>query len=98
MGNVVRVGQCALGVAVAALFFCASTAMAARITSPSYQVDGNLGGSFGGDTGSSSYKMTTLGGEAIVGNGSSGSYILDQQQTNPSAETMQLSVQQCRDQ
>lgn len=93
MGNAVRFGQGVLGVAVAALFFCVSTVAAARITSPNYQVDGNLGGSFGGGAGSSSYAMTSLGGEAIIGNGSSGSYLLDQQGVDSEAKTMQLGVQ-----
>jgi hypothetical protein len=37
--------------------------------------------------------MTSIGGEAIVGSGSSGSYIIDQQLTNATAQTMALSVQ-----
>ena len=88
-----RVGRYVLGVLMAMLFLGISTATAARITSPNYQIDGNLGGTFGGDASSSSYKMTTLGGEAIIGAGSSGSYILDQQQSSSSAQTMQLGVQ-----
>lgn len=76
-----------------ALVFCASSVMAETITSPSYKIDGNLGGSFGGQTSSTSYKMSAIGGEAIVGNGSSGSYILDQQQSSPTAQTLQLGVQ-----
>ena len=90
LGKAIR---CGLGTLVAVLVFCASTATAARITSPNYQLDGNLGGSFGGDLSSSSYKMTSLGGEAIVGSGASGSYLLDQQQVSSSAQTMQLGVQ-----
>lgn len=75
------------------LFFCVSTVAAARITSPSYQIDGNLGGSFGGETNSSSYRMTAIGGEAVVGNGSSGSYLLDQQDIGSEVKTMELGVQ-----
>jgi hypothetical protein len=81
------------GVVAATLFFCVSTVAAARITSPNYQVDGNLGGSFGGEANSSSYRMTAVGGEAVVGNGASGSYLLDQQDAGSEVKTMQLGVQ-----
>jgi hypothetical protein len=75
------------------LIFCASSAMAETITSPSYKINGNLGGNFGGQGASTNYSMTSIGGEAIVGNGSSGSYVIDQQQASATAQTMQLSVQ-----
>lgn len=93
MNHLGKVGQ-GIGSALAVvLVFCASSAMAETITSPSYKIDGNLGGSFGGQTSSTSYTMTAIGGEAIVGNGSSGSYMIDQQQTSASTQTMQLGVQ-----
>ncbi|HET8884464.1 MAG TPA: hypothetical protein VFM68_03260, partial [Candidatus Saccharimonadales bacterium] len=63
---------------VVVLGFFVSTATAARLTSPNYQLDANLDGSFGGTTTSTNYKMTSTGGEAIVGNGASGSYKLTQ--------------------
>jgi len=78
---------------VATIALLTSSVMADRITSPSYEINGNLGGSFGGDTSSTSYKMTTIGGETVIGNGQSGSYIIDQVQTNSSTGTMQLSIQ-----
>lgn len=81
---------CAFAIALA---FIASSVQAERITSPSYTINGNLGGSFGGDTSSTNYKMTATGGEAVIGNGQSGSYILDQVQASSTTETMQLSVQ-----
>jgi len=70
-----------------------SVTMAATISSSNYSIDGNLGGSFGGQLSSTNYAMTTIGGEAIVGSGQSGSYIIDQQPTNSVTPTMQLSVQ-----
>lgn len=93
MYHLEKVGQI-LGSALAVvLVFCASSVMAETITSPSYKINGNFGGSFGGQTSSTSYKMTAIGGEAIVGSGASGSYIIDQQQTSTAAQTMQLAVQ-----
>lgn len=93
MNHMGKVGQI-IGIALAVVIvFCASSVMAETITSPSYKINGNFGGSFGGQTNSTNYKMTSIGGEAIVGNGSSGSYIIDQQQSSASVQTMQLGVQ-----
>lgn len=71
----------------------ASSAAAARLTSPSFQLDTNLGGSFGGALSSPSYKMSTIGAEAVVGNGASGSYRLTQDATLPATPSLQLSLQ-----
>lgn len=73
-----KVSQIGLSTLVVALIFIVSTTAAARLTSPNYQLDTNLDGSFGGKTDSTSYSMTSTGGEAIVGNGASGSYKLTQ--------------------
>lgn len=87
-----KFGSIFIGTLAVVLVFCASTVMAETITSPSYKIDGNMGGSFGGQTSSTSYKMSAIGGEAIVGNGASGSYMIDQQDA-PTTPSMQLGVQ-----
>lgn len=89
MGKISQIIGSALAVVIV---FCASSVMAETVTSPSYRIDGNLSGNFGGDTSSTSYKMSAIGGEAIVGNGASGSYMIDQQY-NSAIPTMQLGVQ-----
>lgn len=88
-----RAGSAVFGMFVVALICFVSSAAAEQITSTNYVINGNLGGSFGGNLSSTSYKMTTIGGEAIVGNGQSGSYIIDQIQEDQSTDTMQLSIQ-----
>lgn len=92
MKYVGNIGQILVATVIVAVVFSMTSVMAATITSPSYKIDGNMGGSFGGQTSSTSYSMTTIGGESIVGNGSSGSYLIDQQNT-PTAPSMQLNVQ-----
>lgn len=82
-----------LGVAFVSVTLLVSAVGAETITSPSYKINGNLGGSFGGQTSSTNYKMSAIGGEAIVGNGQSGSYIIDQSASISSAPAMQLDVQ-----
>ena len=71
--------------------YVATAVSAAILTSPNYMINGNLGGSFGGSISSTSYRMTSIGGEAVIGQGQSASYIMDQQAS--SGSTMQLSVQ-----
>jgi hypothetical protein len=89
-----RIGQTVGSALAVVLVFCASSVMAETISSPSYKINGNLGGSFGGQTSSTSYKMSAIGGEAIVGNGQSGSYIIDQQQAaSVEAPSLELSLQ-----
>jgi hypothetical protein len=88
-----RIGISVLGALVTVLLLGVSDATADRLTSPNYQIDSNLDGSFGGTTGSSSYKMTATGGESIVGNGASGSYMLDRRVVGTGVESMQLAVQ-----
>jgi hypothetical protein len=93
MNRIGKTGQIIGSALVVVLMFCVSSVMAETISSPSYKINGNLGGSFGGQASSTSYSMTSIGGEAVVGSGSSGSYIIDQQQTSSTAQTMQLGVQ-----
>lgn len=83
-----------IGISLLVAMTLVSSATADRLTSPNYIINGNAGGSFGGSLTSSNYTMTAIGGETVVGNGSSGSYIIDQQ--NNSAITplsMSLAVQ-----
>lgn len=84
-------GGVVVGIALAVLF-ATSTADAAQISSTDYKINGNLGGSFGGQASSTDYTMTALGGETIVGSGSSSSYIIDQAPSS-TAQTLQMSVQ-----
>jgi hypothetical protein len=88
-----KIGIATLSLGMIVFGVGAATVSAETVTSPSYRVDGNFGGSFGGQTTSANYKMSAIGGEAIVGDGASGSYMLDQQQTSTAAPTMQLTVQ-----
>jgi hypothetical protein len=88
------VGMMTLGAVMLSLAGGVSVVMADTISSPNYSINGNLGGSFGGSPFSTNYKMTSIGGEAIVGSGQSGSYIIDQRPPGSSTtSTMQLSVQ-----
>ena len=92
--NIRHIGILTVVATVAALVGSLSIAMADTISSSNYSINGNLGGSFGGSPFSTNYKMTSIGGEAIVGSGQSGSYIIDQRPPGSSTtSTMQLSVQ-----
>lgn len=92
--QVAQIGGWSAGIIGALVLLVASGATADRLTSPSYILDGNAGGSFGGSLGSSNYNMTSIGGETVVGSGASTSYIMDQQwNTSTITPTMQLSVQ-----
>lgn len=74
------------------VIFAVSSVSAARLESPSYQLDTNLGGSFSGAGNSSSYKMETIGGEAVIGNGTGGSYKLSQQPIDTSVAALEVSL------
>lgn len=87
-----RVGQVLLSAVGIIGLFTVSSATADRMTSPSYILNGNAAGSFGGSISSTSYKMNAIGGETVVGNGASSSYIIKQGSTL-TVPTMQLSVQ-----
>lgn len=82
------------GLSFIGVLFLSSSVAADRISSPNYIINGNLGGSFGGQLSSASYAMSAIGGEAVVGNGASGSYIIDQQNNSaPNTASMSLAVQ-----
>ncbi len=70
---------------------------AERYTSPSYTIDASVvGNSFGGNSTSTNYTLTSSGGESIVGQGSGGSYKLDSgyvSQLTSAANSFSLRVQ-----
>lgn len=67
-------------------------AHAEQLESTNYTINGNIGGSFGGNTTSTSYKMTSIGGETVIGNGSGGSYIIDQVTEDSEEPAISLAV------
>lgn len=68
-------------------------ASANRYESPSFTIDASVGNSFGGTSGSSSYGLVSSGGEAIIGNGASGSYRMTQGYIAQLEKSLQLNVQ-----
>ena len=71
-----------------------SSVFAARFTSPSYEVNGNIGDSISGAQSSSSYNLVSSGGESISGDTSSSSYKLGGGFTATLAESIKLTVDQ----
>ncbi len=67
-------------------------AAANLLQSTHYRLDPNVADTFGGATGSSSYKLTDAGGEGVVGAGSSQSYKLTQGYVSQLAHSIQLTV------
>lgn len=69
-------------------------ASAERFTGGSYTIDASvIGNSFGGDTTGGSYKLTSSGGESVVGQGSGGSYRLDSGYVAQLQSSLQLTIQ-----
>lgn len=64
-----------------------------RFNSTSYTIDASVANGFGGATSSSSYKMESSGGEAVVGNGTAGSYKLGQGYIAQLERSLELRVQ-----
>lgn len=63
---------------VCTLLLCVPLVAADTYTGTTYKINGELGGSNGGDpVSSSNYKLTSSMGESIVGQGSGGSYLLN---------------------
>lgn len=82
------------GVVVLALLGLSSVASAQRFTSSGYTIDASqIGASFGGDSSSAGYELTSTGGESIIGQGSGGSYKLDSGYVAQLQSSMQLAVQ-----
>lgn len=67
---------------------------AARYSSTNYLIDGSLDANFGGQTASSNYRMTSTGGETLVGSGSSGSYKIAMAYDAQLAASIQVDVSQ----
>ena len=80
-------------VAFASLLLAGVTVNAVTFNSDNFTVNGVIGNSFGGDTTSSSYKLSSTGGESIIGNGASGSYKLGEGYTAQLEKSLQLTVQ-----
>jgi hypothetical protein len=75
------------------LLSCATT-FAARYTSPSFIIDPNgIGNSVGGPQASTSYKLTSAGGESIIGSASGGSYKLTQGYVSQLNKSIQINLQ-----
>lgn len=82
-----------LVLAILVSFATVSSARADVFTSPSFEIDASVNSSFGGQSGSTSYKMVSSGGESIIGNGASGSYKLGQGYIAQLDKSLQLTVQ-----
>ncbi len=80
-----------LGLAVAAALFPAAS-YAAVLQSPHFRLDPNVAGAFGGTSASGSYKLQDIGGETVVGAGSSASYKLVQGYVAQLQQSIQLTV------
>jgi Concanavalin A-like lectin/glucanases superfamily len=75
---------------VGVLSLFAADAHADRFTSTNYAIDPSVGNGFGGGTTGTNYKMTSSGGEAIIGNGAGGSYILGQGYVSQIQKSLEL--------
>lgn len=73
--------------------FMGFPASAAVMTSPSFNLDSDVANTFGGRASSTSYGLVGSGGEAVVGNGSSGSYKLAAGYVPQLEQSIQLNVQ-----
>ncbi len=82
-----------LGLLLLPLIF-ASSVSANRFTSPSYTIDTSvIGASLAGPQASPNYRMTSSGGESVVGNGASGSYLLGQGYVKTLEKSLDVSLQ-----
>ena len=87
----VKIRQFRVVLAVAAILLPA-VASADLLQSSHFRLDPNVAATFGGNSSSTSYKLTDTGGEAVVGAGSSQSYKLTQGYVRQLAHSMQISV------
>lgn len=83
----------AAALAIGVGLFAAGMVSAQRYTSPSYNIDASVGNSFGGDQSSTNYRLTSSGGESIIGGGAGGSYILGAGYVAQLDKSLQLTVQ-----
>lgn len=78
---------------VATLSFVGATSVYAdSMSSPSYKIDTSIAAPFGGQLGSSNYKMVVGGGEALTGSGSSASYKLGHGYVAQLQQSIQLNL------
>jgi Concanavalin A-like lectin/glucanases superfamily len=82
------------------MLLCVMTALvvspyiyADSFTGTSYKIDASVMNSFGGSGSSTSYGMTSSGGESIIGQGLGGSYLLSQGYVSQLNQSLQLTVQ-----
>lgn len=83
----------ASGLALATPLLLLTPVSAAHFQSPSYTIDASVGNSFGGSTNAADYTMVSSGGEAIIGNGASGSYKLGQGYVAQLDKSIELRIQ-----
>jgi hypothetical protein len=93
LGKIQRGGVLVLGICSLMVVLLGLPASADRMTSTNFVLNGNVNGSFGGQSGSTSYGMFSTGGESIIGKGASGSYMLGEGFTAQSEKSIQLTVQ-----
>lgn len=91
--NYIRGAARGISLAVFCLVVLALPASADRMTSTNYTLNGNADSSFGGQASSTNYGAFTTGGETIIGNGASGSYVTGQGTTAQFQQAMQLTAQ-----
>lgn len=78
---------------LAASFVVTGLVKADRFESSNFTIDASVSNSFGGATNSTSYKMVSSGGEAIIGNGTGGSYKIGQGYIAQLEKSLELRVQ-----
>ena len=82
-----------IGGMVGALCLVGMPVAADRMTSTNFVLNGNANSSFGGQGSSTNYGLFSTGGEPVIGNGASGSYILGGGFTAQSQQSIALTVQ-----
>lgn len=80
-------------VATTVMILFADVTYADRFTSTNYIIDASVMNNFGGSTSSTTYKLTSSGGEAVVGNGAGGSYKIGYGYISQLEKSMLLTVQ-----
>lgn len=78
---------------VSLMLLLSVSAAAERMNSTNFILNGNANSSFGGQGSSTSYGMFSTGGEPVIGQGASGSYILGGGFTAQQERSIQLTVQ-----
>lgn len=90
---VFRLGVFVFGVLISSVLFI-NFVSADHYTSTNYTIDASqVGNSFGGDSSDADYKLTSSGGESVIGQGSGGSYTLDSGYVAQLQSSLELNVQ-----